>query len=598
MPIESNYINTTTDKTYNTYIFGGNAMFNIIGDFGLFHLDQQYTGTFIRGSNTGFRDEEKLVFAWQYPLWKQFSLKSEGNWYYTTSRSDRVNELERLNALAGFRYNFTESGWFDLLAGPENNTQSGIESTGWIGKTAGIIRYPDLDGYRLNASMEGDYLSLSKNRENAAFDINIDTGREFAPGDNLAFSPGYSYQNRDFYQFFNTQDTRLLNTESRIENTYRFGVDLKYVLLENMSSFIDFDFRESSYSRFYKSYLTDFARTGIKREIDEQESFIKGGIQYKLNNFSQELSLEFAFRSEDHEAVKSESDIDPGFFIRESQTLNNQDYKRRITKLGSSTKYLLSQNDTLSGDFFVMLTRHDTPSENNNDDKDEFWSIFNLRYGRNISQYLSATVNTEIYLKHEVFLKNERSASNNWNRILRFRPEVRYSRGGFSVNPAFEVLANYWVYDFEDLTQGVNSYSFREISYKDSIKYKFSNRFSMASTILLRYNERGILYWPDFSETPQNKIFEQFYKILAFLDFGKINIGSGFRYSGTERGSLFGQPGSNDVKQFFLGPEVYLKGMFFNNSSILLTGWYEFQYISGRLIREIPNLYLRTQINL
>ena len=110
-------------------------------------------------------------------------------------------------------------------------------------------------------------------------------------------------------------------------------------------------------------------------------------------------------------------------------------------------------------------------------------------------------------MDHLVFLKAERSAMNNWNRIFQFNPGIYYNTKSFMMMPQFEILANYTVYDFENISPDVKSFSYRQVGYKDSIFIYLGKMFSLQTNINISYFERGILYWKSFSENSTKSKF-------------------------------------------------------------------------------------------
>ena len=114
---------------------------------------------------------------------------------------------------------------------------------------------------------------------------------------------------------------------------------------------------------------------------------------------------------------------------------------------------------------------------------------------------------------HYVYLKSQRSSSNNWNRVLRFSPTILLQSNYLYYKPEFGINANYTTYDFENIVTGINSFSFREVSYMDTIQIKLNSNYYIESKNEIRYSERGILYWNEFSEQPQRSNFESFVKL-------------------------------------------------------------------------------------
>jgi hypothetical protein len=74
-----------------------------------------------------------------------------------------------------------------------------------------------------------------------------------------------------------------------------------------------------------------------------------------------------------------------------------------------------------------------------------------------------------------------------------------------------------------------------------------------------------------------------------------FSFGSGVRFYNLDQKNLVvsTQKGSDF---FSVGPEVLVYLVFDNKSSVSMQGWYEFQYLNDKPIREMPNFSLSTSI--
>jgi hypothetical protein len=245
--------------------------------------------------------------------------------------------------------------------------------------------------------------------------------------------------------------------------------------------------------------------------------------------------------------------------------------------------------------------QYNTPSPLNSDDRDEFFTIANIVLFHRFSRYFSGSLLGELQMTHLVFLKAQRSSLNNWNRVYRIGTAFHYDNSTVKINPQLEILANYTVYDFEDISPSIRSFSFRQISYKDSILVKLANNFRLQSKLLFRYFERGILNWGEFKEAPQNSNYEHF--INCLLIWSKPNfyeIGSGIRWFNISQRNLTSNTlqDNQNLNQFSIGPETYININFSDKTNISFVGWYEFQYINKNYYRGVPNFFLLTKVKI
>jgi hypothetical protein len=181
------------------------------------------------------------------------------------------------------------------------------------------------------------------------------------------------------------------------------------------------------------------------------------------------------------------------------------------------------------------------------------------------------------------------------NKVYRFTPQVYYVNGDFSINPKLEVLANYTVYDYSKTNSSMNSISYRQISYSDSLFYKLTPKLSLLGNWKLKYSERGTLYWSDFSESPQSGNTEISFKAIVRRNFAEnIWIGSGinfFKYSQIR----LNNNSQIDYNLESIAPEITINYVY-SNWTLSILGWYQFQTIKSRIKNQITNLLINVNL--
>ena len=268
--------------------------------------------------------------------------------------------------------------------------------------------------------------------------------------------------------------------------------------------------------------------------------------------------------------------------------------------MSQNSNFFLSDRDSLNISSSIEIFRYDTPSDKNNDDRDELSINSELEYLRKINKNIHLGLGTEIRLHHYVYLKAQRSASNNWNRIIRLFPTIIIRHDDFFYKPQFGINANYTVYDFENQVNGISSFSFREVSYRDTLNFRFDKNYSIQSKNLIRYSERGILYWDEFAETPERSNLEVFSNLMIFNNLNEVSsVGIGIRYykrNDSRINSIFAGTSTliNDFES--IAPELKLIYTFESGNSLNVDAWYEFQTINLEQYREVPNFYLTAKI--
>jgi hypothetical protein len=240
---------------------------------------------------------------------------------------------------------------------------------------------------------------------------------------------------------------------------------------------------------------------------------------------------------------------------------------------------------------FHSKLRYDTPSPNNDDDRDELLTILRLRYSKYFTPFFQAFVNVEGTLSHAVYLFASRSANNNINRVLRLAMGGHYTGAMFSSSNNFEVSANYTVYDFEDITSNLRSISFRQFTATDSTQYKLNGTLSFILTAYVKLTDQGELDWNDFAERPKRYLQEVFGNPKIGFNFNNAFFAFGFRYFSLRTFNYEEKDRIPDTRFLSIGPlfEILIGS---NSLYLRLNSWYEFISVNDGADRERLNLIL------
>ena len=604
--INENSIVFGVNKIVGTYNFTGDLLYSLETKFGIFRFHQDYSGTAIQARNTSFRDDESFYFDYVYPLYEDFSISASQSWLlFSDNRSVGLNKLERLNGAGGFRYNFLENSYLDVKSGWERNNQIGLVSSGPLiqieGREYGLT-YGEFDIFsRLNA----EYVNLIPEnasrklwRENSLVDFFADISRDYDVDNQLDLSGRYKLLGRDFLATLTSEGLDNRSVENRLEKRINADFHAGFRLFGLLTN-ARFNLSDVTVERSFRQNVEDVPLTGVRRKLHELQLGFTLQSKYISDVFAQSIGISVDIRNEEN-AINKKFDISRDEEDRLRQRENQRDNSSSRNRLYGNTLWNLGRNDTLALNFSLSLLKYDTPSKLNFDDRDEFNSLTEIRYSHRFSNFLAASFNASLHMNHLVFLKAERSAMNNWSRILKFNPVIYFNSGPFSMAPSFDVLANYTVYDFEDVASGISSFSFRQVSYRDSLNYELSDKFSLESRIILKYYERGVLFWDSFAETPQNSNLEQFAKLLLITrEPGEYEIGFGVRYFRLLQEKIQKLPGYADtgLQNLSYGPEAIIRINFGDRSSVIMDGWLELQRTSGGE-RLVPNFFLRSEIKI
>ena len=212
-----------------------------------------------------------------------------------------------------------------------------------------------------------------------------------------------------------------------------------------------------------------------------------------------------------------------------------KDNLTRRTSLSGMLHLPFSSSDTLLVSELASILRYDTPADLlpiSRVDRDEQLVALSLSTVHRISRYFDLGFTLDGNLNHIVYLFSNWSGNNRYNRILRFSPTTTYRpTKTISSTNVFEVLANYTVYDYEQVVTDAHSYSYRQFRWMDSSSVEITTRIGLDFFGDLKLYERGQLRWSDFSERTENSFVDRAISSqVRFSPEGSLLFAVGIRY--------------------------------------------------------------------
>jgi hypothetical protein len=312
-------------------------------------------------------------------------------------------------------------------------------------------------------------------------------------------------------------------------------------------------------------------------------------------------------RDEQHRATAVFNSQSPGIQLKTQNDLEGQKNNlTRRTSLAGELQLPLSSSDQISFAGSASILRYDTPSALNDDDRDELLIALSMETTHHASRVLDLGVSIDGTLGHTVYLFSQRSANNNYNRVLRLAPTATYkpTKSIISAN-TFEVLANYTVYDFEEQVSSVQSFSYRQFGWLDSSSIQVNRRIGLDFFSYLKLYERGQLKWSDFSERKENSYVDR--TIASQVRFSPqegLMFALGLRYFSQSRYAFTGALKSLDAYVRSIGPTCSIRWDIGPYSRLMFQGWYERQTVTGsqplaqESRRSLPNFTMNINVNL
>jgi hypothetical protein len=426
--------------------------------------------------------------------------------------------------------------------------------------------------------------------------------KTFLEGTRDSLDISFFRNRREFYTFSATGPDNTI--ESRIDNLFSFTNLLDYELERNLIT--------SLYVNVTNRALDRDTRTG-PGGVDSTVRFDTEIREFRLDTYLQGLyrsddgkrtawaRISYNERDENHRAKPipgASPNVDVLFNTRNRQEQSKDNLTRR-TAIAASLAFPLSRGSEVSLSGAGSLLRYDTPSEFNLEDRDELLVALTITSHHRISRALTLSIALDGSLSHLVYLLKERSANNNYNRIIRLSPRVEYHPmpGIASIN-TFEVLANYTVYDYEQQVALVRSFSYRQFGWMDSTSVALTSRIGLDFFSFLKLYERGQLRWSDFTERLENAFVDRTYALqLRFVPEPGSVFAVGIQYFSQSR--YVYEPAGKRLEAFLrsVGPTCGVEWEMNRFSTLRLKGWYEERTLADGTRQSLPNMTMNVSLH-
>lgn len=160
----------------------------------------------------------------------------------------------------------------------------------------------------------------------------------------------------------------------------------------------------------------------------------------------------------------------------------------------------LSKRSSLKGSWTGSLLRVNTPSDLNDQDRDEVFYTSDLAWTHRWLKTLRSSLKLSGSLRDVVFIRGTQSAQNYTERVLRLEPMVSYALGRIRMTSSFGVWATYNVRAFQQ--EQAKNRANRIWIQNYQVRYTAPSRWYGLVDLLRRENRIAQLNWARFSETP------------------------------------------------------------------------------------------------
>ncbi len=589
------------ERNVNTYLWNANAFFICSDDDQSIRLREKFFSSFIRGANTSYRDEQFFSLSYSKNVYGPFAAAAELNSFSVADNQTFGSSTAGIHSGAvGIRYRPTERFYITPMIGRRYDKQQSIADEGMNYRLYAGSDSLDTGDYQGGFTGQLNHSNLTHRKfNNHAVTAFIST--EFAEGTSNRIHVRWTNNRNDFYIPADSSVIKAFGTATNIRSRNEDLFGMRDTLSYTIGSGLFTDLSVNVESRNIKNsfvYQPLTVLSSIPFNTNVRELRIEGEwkIDYRSASTLASTAFRIGERNETHQLEKI-AGVDELYQTGRAQQESRLDNTAVRNSLSALVNHSFSDRDMFSFSGSVSLLQYDTPDTINTDDRDEVLYNIAVKQSRTFSDAFTASVEAEVTLAHLVYLSRDKSANNNWNRIFRLQPEFFYRpSSSFRMYNAFEISANYTVFDFESTVPSVKSYSYRQVAFLDSTSYDISGTVGIDLTSFIRVSERGELQWKDFTERPLQRIEEvTFSPQMRVTIVDRWFFAVGFRSFAQKRFKY-----TNNVRQFentFLsaGPTTAITVRLSPSSLIDIRGWKEFQRQSNGAILEYSNVTMNVR---
>lgn len=293
--------------------------------------------------------------------------------------------------------------------------------------------------------------------------------------------------------------------------------------------------------------------------------------------------------------------LPPAQASQKQNLLNQADYDRGFAALQLTGRVPMTDRLILRFDGSANILQHDTPDVNP-DDRDEllYNGLVGLRYS--LSEDLDVTMEVFGSRFHTVYLKAERSADNNVQRVIRWRPSVDWRPGNDTrIGFSSEVRATYTVDDFLLPGRRPSDQSARELRYSADVEHDFGGGIRVIGSGSTSDLQLGRFLDESFAEIPFDTLrtysgwirvaagrrIQAEVGLRAFVrtDFNR-SVSVRYRPEPGAPETSISRPGRTRIDQ--IGPTTAIAWPMRGGGYLRVDGWVTVQRVSNRLYGALP----------
>jgi len=583
-------------RVLNTYVWSGDFQKEMHGQIWNAEVHQHIRSRLVKSDQNAIQDEYQGFISLNARLSEEWNLQLKN--VSNVLADNRVIDLGRMaqhQVLTGFEYLPTGSVKGEVFGGYELNSQEDERDQGFayaLGFDAHRVKLDEFDA-SLQSSWNQSFLGRRNPRTGDAKLILL---RDFGGGVSDSLVINYGTQRSEFYTGLSSSYQNSLGVQHNIfhRNAGVFEImnQTKYGLDRSFSMSTSFGLSNRLIERGYrfKDDLNPASLTDSR--IQEMQFFGTVSLLWSLFDWL-DADIRLLYSERDERYSVPDAPV-PNIEQLRAQA-NKLENTAQRTMFSTALNASVTQNDSIHLVSSISILRYDTPDVLNTDDRDELLITSGIDILHRFSSRVLLTLSADLTLFHLVYLFQEQSANNNWNRVIRLSPSIEYVPSSwFRTVARAGVLANYTISDYEQQSASIRNFSYRQAMWSDSTVLRLSERIECNFSGSLRIFERGTLKWKEFKEKPEEYFMEKtFWPEFIWSSTMGLKIGFGFRYFGQD--SYKYQNNQRILTQGIeaLGPTVFMEWLGSSTEKITLSGWREEQKYNGTTKATISNLSIQ-----
>jgi hypothetical protein len=336
---------------------------------------------------------------------------------------------------------------------------------------------------------------------------------------------------------------------------------------------------------------TDFERRAV--ELD---------LQLMLDRPSTDAALALTLGADaESRRLANRDRLPPTQAAQKGAILQQADFDRSLVSLRSSVEQQFGRSHSGRIEALASIVRRDTPALNL-DDRDEAYHSLSVGFSSRWSRYVQTEVSVFGSYYHTVYLNAARSAENNRQRSLRFRPSITWTPSQDTrVRLLSEVRATYTVDDFVLPNRRPRDQSAREMRFNMDVEQNIGHGLRLLAQGGYDDLRLGRLMWSDFAEIPFDTL-RTYTTWIRLQAGGRVTSEVGVRayvrtsytrsvfvrYENPIDGStaIINRPGREWITQ--LGPTSSITAYLGDRSEVTFVGWLNVQRVFHDLYGPLP----------